>query len=278
MTQISYGREEAAGAVTDFLDGDRERNGRRITRNLLDDNDQCVAVILDPARHRELLDAEEAWENSQEPKDCPDLPAGYRPYLHSPKATTERLLPTEPLHGPLAHAIFGKLYEDLDDKQQTKVSAHAISCLLRTTLDPDTQGVVPILAWSHAPDDPQDRLFWQLAHKTDVDGLFLRVTANGFFGEEWGILAGSGYRLFSGWWTREDAALAAAAIARTLPFIDWMSATPSMFTPRSKKALAEVIRRYSRQGLREDQPEPEPLTAEQAQEPLDQPAPAGEAA
>lgn len=274
MTQISFPRDAAGEAVADFVDGDRASDGRRITRNLLGDNDECVAVILDPARHRELLDAEEAWEDSQEPKDSPDLPPGYRPYIHSPKATTDRLLPTEPLYAPLAHAIFGKAYDELDDKQQTKVFGVAISCLLRTTLDPDTQGAVPVLAWSHSPDNPQTRQFWQLAYKTDVDGLFLRVTANGFIGEEWAIVTGSGFKLSSGWWSREDAAMAVAAIGRVLPFIDWMSADASTLTDRSKKALAAVIRRYSSYGVREDQPEPEPLTAEQAEQPLEEPTPA----
>jgi hypothetical protein len=278
MTQISFPRANATEAVTDFLDGDRANDGRRITRNLLDDNQDCVAVILDPARHRELLDAEESWENSQEPQDYADLPAGYRPYIHSPNATTDRLLPTEPLNTPLAHAIFGKPYDELDDKQQTKILGTAISCLLRTTLDPDTQGAVPILMWSHSVDDPEPRQFWQLAYKTDVNGLFLRAEANGFFGEQWQIVTGSGWKLFSGWWSREDAARAAAAIARVLPYIDWMSADSDALTPRSKKALAAVLRRYSHVGVREDQPEPEPLTAEQAAEPLkEEPATTGAA-
>lgn len=272
MTQISFPRANAEQAVADFLDGDRANDGRRITRNLLDDNDKCVAVILDPARHRELLDAETAWEDSQEPRDYADLPTGYRPYIHSPNARTDRLLPTEPLNTPLAHAIFGKPYDELDDGQQTKILGTAISCLLRTTFDPDTQGAVPILMWSHSVDDPEPRKFWQLAYKTDVNGLFLRAEANGFFGEQWQIVTGSGWKLFSGWWSRDDAARAAAAIARVLPYIDWMDASPDAFTPRSKKALAAVIRRYSQVGVREDQPEPEPLTAEQAAEPLEEPA------
>jgi hypothetical protein len=264
MTQISFPRSAAAEAVTDFLDGDRARDGRRITRNLLDDNDDCVAVILDPARHRQLLDAEEAWEKSQEPQDYTDLPAGYRPYIHSPKATTERLLPTEPLNDPLAHAMFGKPYEDLEQGQRDRVLGVAISCLLRTTLDEDSQGAVPVLAFSHAPDDPETRQFWQLAYKTDVNGLFLRVTANGFFGDQWAIVTGSGYQLFGGWFSREDAGRAAAAIGRVLPFVDWMSVDPKHFTRRSTQALAATVRRYHFAGVREEHPEPEPLTPEDA--------------
>lgn len=275
MTQISFPRSAAGEAITDFLDGDRGRNGQRITRNLLGEGDDCVAVILDPKRHRELLNAEQAWEDSQEPKDYPDLPPGYRPYIHSPNAQSDRLLPTEPLNAPLAHGMFGKPYEELDSDQQMKILGVAISCLLRTTLDPDTQGAVPILAHSHAEDDPQPRMFWQLAYKTDVDGLFLRATANGFFGEQWAIVTGSGYMLFSGWWSRDDAALAAAAIGRVLPFIDWMSAGMDTLTPRSRKALAATIRRHHSSGVREDHPEPEPLTAEQAEQPLEKPATAG---
>ena len=91
---------------------------------------------------------------------------------------------------------------------------------------------------SHTADDPEPRKFWQLAYKTGVDGLFLRAEENGFFGPEWAIVTGSGWRLASGWWSREDADRAAAAVARVLPFIDWMSATADAFTAQSKKALS----------------------------------------
>ena len=263
MTQISFSLDKANEALDQFLnDGDRERNGRRMSRHILNaKGDAALAVILDPAEHRELLDAYHAFQDSQEPKEDPDLPAGYRPYIHSPNATTDRLLPTEPLQTPLSYALFQKPFEELTQHERDRVTYTAISCLLRTTLDPDSQGAVPVLMLSHNDDDPEPRKFWQLAYKTDVDGLFLRATSNGFFGEEWTIVTGSGWKLFSGWWSRSDAARAAAAISRVLPFIDWMSATPDAFTEKSRAALTQVLKRYHVTGLREDQPEPEPIAA-----------------
>lgn len=269
MTKISFSLDQANEALNQFLNGaDREHNGQRMSRTILDaKGDKAVAVILDPADHRELLDAYHAFQDSQEPKEDPDLPPGYRPYVHSPNATTDRLLPHEPLHKPLAHAMFRKPFDKLEQGEQDRVIGVAITCLLRTTFDADTQGAVPILMYSHDGDDPEPRQYWQLGYKTDVDGLFLRATANGFFGEEWSIVTGSGWRLFSGWWSRDDAARAAAAVGRVLPYIDWMSATVDDFNDKSKKALAQVVRRYHVTGLREDQPEPEPVAI------LDDPAP-----
>lgn len=263
MTQISFPLDEANEALDQFLnDGERERNGRRMSRSVLDaKGDQCLAVILDPAEHRELLDAWHAFQDSQEPNEDPDLPSGYRPYVHSPTATTDRLLPHEPLHKPLAHAMFRKPFDELDNTEQNNVIGIAIACLLRTTFDADTQGAVPILMLSHNPDDPQPRHFWQLGYVTDVPGLYLRATGNGFFGEEWAIVTGSGFRLFSGWWSRDDAARAAAAIGRVLPYIDWMTADANHFTEKSRKALGQVVRRYHVTGIREEHPEPEPVEA-----------------
>lgn len=263
MTQISFPLDKANEAFDQFLnDGDREHNGRRMTRNVLDaKGDACLAVILDPAEHRELLDAYHAFNDSQQPKEDPDLPAGYRPYVHSPNATTDRLLPTEPLHPALAHGLYGKPFEELDASEQGRVIGVAINILLRVTLDADSQGAVPILMFSHSGDDPEPRKFWQLAYKTDTDGLFLRAEANGFFGEEWQIVTDSGWRVASGWWARDDAARAAAAMGRVLPYIDWMSATPDAFTEKSKKALGGVVRRYHFAGIREEHPEPEPIPA-----------------
>ncbi|WP_030319679.1 hypothetical protein [Streptomyces flavochromogenes] len=263
MTQISFPLKDAVEALDRFLnDGDREHNGRRMSRTILDaKGDNTLAVILDPAEHRELLDAYHAFQASQTPKDDADLPAGYRPYLHSPNATTDRLLPTEPLQAPLSYAMFRKPFDELTQAEQDQVTFAAIGCLIRTTLDADSQGAVPILMMSHAQDDPEPRQHWQLAYKTDVDGLFLRATDNGFFGAEWAIVTGSGWRLFSGWWSRDDAARAADAIARVLPYIDWMTATSDSFNEASREALGKVLRRYHVTGLREDQPEPAPVAA-----------------
>ncbi|MYZ34354.1 MULTISPECIES: hypothetical protein [unclassified Streptomyces] len=263
MAQISFPLDQANEALDQFLnDGARERDGRRMARNVLDaQNRDCLAVIIDPAEHHELLDARRAFHKSQQPKDDASLPPGYRPYLHSPNATVNRLLPTEPLNAPLAHALFKKAFEELTSDERDYVTGVAISVLLRATFDPDSQGAVPILMVSHSDDDPEPRQYWRLAYKTDIDGLFLRADANGIFGEEWSIVTGSGWRIASGWWDREDAGRAVAAIARVLPYIDWMDTDPDDFTDRSKNALAATIRRYHYAGIRENQSEPEPLTA-----------------
>jgi hypothetical protein len=264
MPQISFPLDKAHQALDEFLTGEDavDHLGNRYSRHIYDDKENGVAVILSDEEYRTYLTGYQAWQDSQEPTDSPDLEPGYRPYVHSPEATVNRLLPHEPLHAPLAHAIYKKDYDELEQRDQDFIVGVAINCLLRTTLDPDTQGAVPILMLSHNGDDPESRTFWQLAYKTDVDGLFLRATGNGFFGDEWAIVTGSGLRLAKGWWSKDDAARAAAAIARVLPYIDWMSADAANFTDKSKAALKATIRRYHFAGLREDAPEPEPLTAE----------------
>jgi hypothetical protein len=266
MPQISFPLDQAHQALDEFLNGMDavDSHGNRYSRNIYDGKDNRLAVILSDKEYRDLLNGYHAWQDSQEPVDSPDLPPGYRPYIHSPNGTENRLLPHEPLHAPLAHAIYAKEFDELEQREQDRVIGVAIACLLRTTLDPDTQGAVPILMFSHDVDDPENRQYWQLAYKTDVNGLFLRGTGNGFFGEEWAIVTGSGWRLASGWLVKDDAARAAAAVARVLPYIDWMSADASNFTEKSKAALKATIRRYHFAGLREDKPEPEPLTAETA--------------
>lgn len=266
MPQISFPLDKAHQALDEFLNGKDavDSHGNRYSRSVYDAKDNRLAVILSDKEYRDLLQGYQAWQDSQEPKDSPDLPPGYRPYVHSPEARVDRLIPHEPLHAPLAHAMYSKKFEELEQREQDRVIGVAIACLLRTTFDPDTQGAVPILMFSHDGDDPEPRHYWQLAYKTDVDGLFLRASANGFFGEEWAIVTGSGWRLASGWWSRDDAATAAAAIARVLPYIDWMAADASNFTEKSKEALKATVRRYHFAGLRENQPEPEPLTAETA--------------
>ncbi|MDH6224305.1 hypothetical protein [Streptomyces sp. MJP52] len=263
MPQISFPLDKAHQALDEFLnDTDAvDSHGNRYSRHIYDAQENGVAVILSNKEYRTLLDGYHAWQDSQEPKDDPDLPPGYRPYIHSPEASDNRLLPHEPLHKPLAHAMYGKPFEELDDTEQIRVTGVAITCLLRTTLDADTQGVVPVLTWGRSSDSPEPRTYWQLAYKTDVDGLFLRAS-EGIVGSEWSIVTGSGWRLANGWWSRDDAARAAAAIARVLPYIDWMSADADQFTEKSIEALRATIRRYHFAGIREDQAEPEPVAVD----------------
>ncbi|WP_167756104.1 hypothetical protein [Streptomyces sp. 4R-3d] len=178
----------------------------------------------------------------------------------APGLVVFRLAPDHQPHNPqrwrIGHKPSGLAIADSMQRENAIKGAELLA-----TITDWTQGAVPILMMSHAKDDPQPRQYWQLAYKTDTDGLFLRADDNGFFGDEWQIVTGSGLKLLSGWFTREDAGRAAAAIGRVLPYIDWMSATSDDFTDASKKALTATVRRYHFTGIREDQPEPAPVTA-----------------
>jgi hypothetical protein len=266
MPQITFDHDNAQEALRQFLSGDEEgqsSNGRRIGRRIATPDGKSIAAeIIDPAYLAELRNEAEAWRDHLEPKGDTDLPPGYRPYLHSPTASENRLLPTEPLEDPLAKIFCGKPYSELDHDSQIKVKVAAIECLLRATLDPDDTGAVPILMRCHnseSRDAPQARLLWQIAYKTTVPGLFVRVTGNGFFGETFGIVTGSGYLVTSGWWERETAEQAAAAMARVLPQIDWVNLDPTALTPPARTALKKVFARYRDTGVDESKPEPEPV-------------------
>jgi hypothetical protein len=153
--------------------------------------------------------------------------------------------------------MYGKPWASLTENEQSRVNYTAITCLVRVTLDPDGQGAVPILSAGHSPDEPGAVLRWQIAFRTEVPGLFTRVTGNGFFSEEWAILTGSGYVLRSGFLSREDAGEAAEALGRTLPNTDWMRLGPDDFTPRARQAIVAVLKRHHPWGVDNDQPEPE---------------------
>jgi hypothetical protein len=253
MTQIGFDLSEAHEALDDFLNG--ERCERWIAAGDKEGSEP-LAYIVPAAAMERMRQGYSAWIDAQEVADELTEPPGYAPWRHSPLATTDRLLPTEPLEDPLAYAMFGKPHAELSQPEQDRVLHTAIVCLLRVRHDPDGQGAVPILMVGHEPSDPGPSLRWQVAFATDVPGLFLRVTGNGFFGEEWGIVTGSGYRVASGWHDRDDAARAVSALGRVLPNTDWMRLTPDAFTPAAKTAIGGVLQRYHFAGLWEDKPEP----------------------
>ncbi|HEY1668606.1 MAG TPA: hypothetical protein VGG54_23175 [Trebonia sp.] len=275
MTQIGFSRADAHKALDEFLDGD-QYNGHRIGRWIAEGEQLesgTVAHIVSDAEYKRISAGYRSWTDAQEVHEDDDLPPGYRPWRHSPLATTDRLLPTEPLHDPLSRIFYGKPYDELpprrtleeikananpeQGRERARVEIAAISAILRVTLDPDGQGAVPILMVCHEPDEPGPRLRWQLAYVTPVPGLFLRMTGNGFFGEDWAIVTGSGWRLAQGWDEKDNAMAAVEALGRTLPNTDWMRLVPADFTPRAQDAIRAVIRRYRQWGLDEKQPEPE---------------------
>jgi len=262
MTQIMFPLDKAHEALDEFLNNDRGPRGERIERWLADENGEPAAYLVDAAAYEEISNGHAHWLEAQEVRDGASAPEhGYKPWRHSPLATQDRLLPIEPLHDPLARGMFRKPYDELDEKQKNAIMGTAIWCVLRVTLDPDGQGAVPILAAGHDGDEPGSGLRWQLGFVTEVPGLFLRVTGNGFFGEEYGIVTGSGYRLAGGWYSRDEAGKAAVALGRVLPNTDWMRLTPGAFTPKAKEAIAAVIRKYRFPGD-DSGPDPEPMTDE----------------
>lgn len=266
MTWITFAHDKAHEALDQFLSGDedgQDRDGRRIARNIAKADDSGIAaVIVDPAEYEDLRVAQSAVADWLKPR-ADDDPDGYRPFRHSPKAAMDRLLPVAPLKDPLARLLLGKPYDELGQDEQDRVRAAAIVCLLGLRLDPDDSGAVPIMMHAHNADQrstARPRMLWQLAEKTNVHGLYLRVTANGFFGEEWGIVTGSGFKVASGYLDRDAAAAAVSAMGRVLPQVNWMTIRDaSVFTPAAVVALKQVFARYREFGVNEDQPEPEPV-------------------
>ena len=264
MTQIAFGLKDAHEALDDFLNGDRME--RWIAAGDDYEKSDAIAYIVPAEAMHEYRTAYDARNEVQRIReDAAAEPEGYLPFRHSPLADPDgRLLPIEPLQEHLARVFYRKDVADLDDKEAAHVSGAAIMCVLDTRLDPDGQGAVPILSLGHNHDEPGKALRWQLAFVTGVRGLYLRVTANGFLGEEWGIVTGSGYRLASGWYDRDVAQRAVDALGRVLPDTDWMQMTPDSFSPDAIKAVAVTVKRYHYFGEDEKAPQPEEALTEAA--------------
>jgi hypothetical protein len=258
VTQIGFPPDKAHEALDDFLTG--ERCERWIGPM---DGGKTIAYIVPGEAWETVRSGYAHWLDSQEVHDLDaDLPPGYRPFHASPLdryGLPNRLLPHEPFHEPIARYAFGKPYTELDETERHKVEGAAIMCVLRTTLDPDGNGAVPILMIGHEPDEPGPALRWQIACVTSVHGLYLRTTP-AMFGDEWAIVTGSGYRLASGWYSKDDAAATVEALGRTLPGLDWMRITSAGFTPKARQAIKAVLARYHYYGVQEDKPEPEVMT------------------
>lgn len=266
MPQITFPHGEAHRAVDEFLSNDAEQvmsDGRRYTRNIeTPDGRDIAAVIISYGEYTQLCSDSHAWHEHLQPRDG-GLPSGYTPYVHAPKADDDRLLPTEPLHDPLAHSIYRKPYAELTAKEQDVVTSTAIHVLLSVRLDADDTGAVPILMLTRAAetrDEPEQRMLWTIAYQTDVHGLYLRARDHALLGRSWSIVTGGGYSIASNLDSREAAALCCATLARVFPQVNWMTDEPTRLTRAAKEAAAKVIKRYLAFYFPDADPtEPEPI-------------------
>lgn len=274
MTQIGFSRSEAHEALDQFLnDTDLEHDGTGMSRWIAEGDmprDQrtpvkAIAHIVSDKTYRQLQEGYQNWMESEEWKrETNDLPPGYRPWIYSPLANTDRMLPIEPLLETLSRIVHRKPLADLTADERTLLRGHAILLVLKVQLDPDGQGAVPILRLGHDDDEPGNGMRWQMAFVTEVPGLYVRVTSNGFFGEEWGIVTGSGYQMASGWHSREGAATCVYALGRVLPNAEWMQLTPRSFTKDAVAAITAAIKRYGPYSRTDSaEPDPDPVTSAQ---------------
>ena len=263
MTQIGFPLSRAHEALDEFLadpGGMARWIGEHDDENRPGNPDygRVLAHIVGAEAWERVSNGYHQWHEALEVRDdFAGEPPAYRPWSYSPLATMDRLLPTAPLLPALAWAVHKKKLDDLTEDEQDVLTSHAIMCLLRVQLDPDGQGAVPILMVGHSEDEPGQALRWQIAFVTPVPGLYVRVTGNGFTGEEWGIVTGSGWKLSSGWYSRDQVLACVEALGRVLPNADWMRLEPSGYTDRAKAAIRSVLRRYRTFGIDEKQSEPE---------------------
>jgi hypothetical protein len=198
---------------------------------VVDDTGAEVAVVVDPDRYRKLVDA--AGELTAKKETPPD--AEYHPAVHGPGSGGDgMLIDTDPIRVQLAWLLAKiELGDDanreavqvraaeIETKRSSWLVATAVLIALQIKLLAGHDGVVPIRCWSSPTQGAETEARWHLAYQTPARGLYVRGGDPNLFGEEYDVVSGSGYRLRSGFVSREVATDYAVAIAAAAPDVDW---------------------------------------------------------
>lgn len=204
---------------------------------IIGDDGETVAHLVSRARMEGM---EEAARQIERMKDQPDT-ANTHPALHGPHTGGDNLLIDtdairEILAWEIARYILGAFAKgNTVTREQIKAEADhieethsagligsAVSIGYMIELFPDSQGAVPVRAWSAPDTSPEREHRWCLAYRTLTRGLYVRAGGVNLFGDEdWTVVAGSGWGLRGGFLTREIATGYAEAIGEAAPGIDW---------------------------------------------------------
>lgn len=263
MPQIGFDHHEAHRAIDEFLADGMDR-WIAAAETPIEGRPQfalhtTAAHIVSEETLRGLQERAYAYDDLIKKKDDAHLPAGYRPFLHSPNASTDRLIPWEPYTDAIAHVFYDKDYAELDkdSAEHHRVRAAAITCTFAATLDPDTDGAVPILSWATSAGQPESRKLWQMAYTTPVAGLYVRASGNNPFFDEFAVVVACGYRMVGGFFSREAATEFAVEVAKAVPAVDWLTLGPDGFT---KEVAAKVREVWSAHGPTAGSKKAEPAT------------------
>lgn len=249
LIRTEYSPEQWAEAITDFATppalptGHPALDAAKRSRTILDASGAPVGHLVSHEEYKEMRDAEHALADLAERARGDGQPyTRYQPFVHAPDNTPDRLLPTDHLESLFAAAIALSPVDD-EARAQALATMYAIDACLRTALDADDRGIVPIRVANGPMDAEITEYFWAFAFVTPVAGLYVRAS-EAIFGPQYSVVCAAGYFLRNGFATRELADAFAVDIATSLPGVDWFLARPDQFTAESKSIVRDVIQRH----------------------------------
>lgn len=169
----------------------------------------------------------------------------YRPFVHSPTSSADRLIGTETLERAITNLLHGKDAE-IDADEERRIHYAALVAAIEFTFDADSRGLIPVMTPGRATDGTFQEWYWSFLYPTKVAGLFLRPDDDFIAGTNYTLVAGSGYTLVGGFWHREHAEALAVKIAEALPGLNWFTVGNGDLTTELKATATGIIREHGR--------------------------------
>lgn len=166
----------------------------------------------------------------------------YKPFLH-PGRPMERFIGTDFLESWMEKRLAEAAEQGTFDVSQIHMDAFMASLLIE--LDEDSHGRVPMLVPDLRDDAAGTDYVWRFVERTPVLGLFLYEQV-GFFGSEWALRSGSGYKVVGGLSTSEHARELAVKLHEAVPGIDWMVLQGPELTAEVKATMWGVIKEHGK--------------------------------
>lgn len=167
----------------------------------------------------------------------------YKPYIHAPNASPDRLVDTTMLEKSMVELVHGDAEPSKEERD--RIHMWALIATVEMALVPDSRGLVPVMTPNRASDSEHSEYLWSFLYTTPVAGLFIRPDDT-VWGIDYSLTTGSGFAILRGISDREHAEALAVKLATALPGCDWFTATEDTFTSATRETAIAVIKAHGR--------------------------------
>lgn len=216
-----------------------QQRAARVTRVIRDEHGNRIALLVDP----EIFDEGEKALSQINADAYGEQGQQYRPFVHAPNATTDRLINTEVLERMIIR-VLERHGVEITDEIRKQAGYDALVGAITFSFDPDSRGLMPVMTPGRPMDGEASEWYWSLLYPSPVAGIFIRARDDVLGSTAYSLTSGSGWTIMSGFYEREYAEELAVKLASAAPGLDWFQVSIHSLTAELKATFTAIAREH----------------------------------